>query len=408
MFYAHTPFLILRRKSQTFQDHAQVVVGLICQHRHISSRSTASTCGILEYVIASSYRGMRRQINSKHSVAFREALFSIKNFQVTYQPKHPRHIGNVRAFLRVLPSIASKCNIQIPRLLRVSARSADLNLSLHDVYNKETCTEFHQTLCALLRGFQDSLEKLAGCLSHNIAVQPPKELKSQPFVAEVPSSQEVLESLVGEIRFYGSCLHTIAYGLVIHMHLSTIANLLEQYALNNHVDSWSEEENIADNLSSDFGLFAPPHTSNRMRKPLFFAKACLIRLRLMVQYFEAVDVALKAFRNRPRKPLNFSIKIMTIPSQGQSLEMTPWKDLVVRIFFRDTASAQDAIQMIDELRAKYEHFESAFGNEASLSTGHGFLGGLHCVACMASIISLAPSATIDLVSHALFLLCIRS
>jgi hypothetical protein len=83
--------------------------------------------------------------------------------------------------------------------------------------------------------------------------------------------------------------------------------------------------------------------------------------------------------------------------------MTHWKDLVGWIFFHDTASVEDAIQMIDELRAKYEYFDqSIFSDDASLSTGHRFLGGLHCVTCMASIISVNP------VSHVLFLLCIPS
>jgi hypothetical protein len=36
----------------------------------------------------------------------------------------------------------------------------------------------------------------------------------------------------------------------------------------------------------------------------------------MVQYLEAIDVALKVFQFCLREPLNFSIKIMTIPSQG--------------------------------------------------------------------------------------------
>jgi hypothetical protein len=191
---------------------------------------------------------MQRQINSKYSVALCDALFSIKDFQVAFQPKKPQQIGNIRPCHPLLQNVIS-------HLLQVADHSSHLTPSLDDVYNNERCTKFHQMLCALLCGFQDSLAKLAGDLSHNVAVQ--QDLKS-PLVKEASPSQEVLESLVREIHFYGLCLHIITYSSVIHLHLSTIANLLEQYALNNHVDSWSEEENIVDNSSSNFRLFTPP------------------------------------------------------------------------------------------------------------------------------------------------------
>jgi hypothetical protein len=138
--YTCTSFFILRWKSQSFQDHAHVLVDLICQCK-LTLSSTASTIGIVEYVIASSYRRMQRQIKSNSSATFCEALFSVEDFQMTSPPKRPGDIGNIRTFLRILPFVASRCDIRIPGLLRVT--NCSVNPSVDDVYNNETCTEFH-------------------------------------------------------------------------------------------------------------------------------------------------------------------------------------------------------------------------------------------------------------------------
>jgi hypothetical protein len=381
-------FFILRRKSQTFQDHAHVLVDLIRQCK-LASSSTACIVGIMEYVIASSYRRMQRQIKSKYSVIFLEALFSVKDFQMTSPPNRAQRIGNTRTLLEILPSIASRCDIRIPRLLHITCLSA--NLSLADFYNNETCTEFHRTLCALLRGFRVSLDNFAGCHFHDVAVRPPKDSESESL-QEAQPFQKVLESLVSEIRFYASCLHTIVYSPLMRIHLSTIANLLEQYALDNHVNIWSGEENSVDDLSNDLELFAQPYTS-QTRSPRSVVKSYLKWLRLTVQHVEAIYVALRAFHVDFKEPIDFSIKILTVPSQEQDTEMTPWRRLVGKIFLRDPTSAENTIRVIDLLRSRHKYFESAFGDKASLSTGYGFLGCLHCIAYMTSIISV-PSTPI--------------
>jgi hypothetical protein len=233
-------------------------------------------------------------------------------------------------------------------------------------------------LCALLRHFRDSLNKLK-------FTSPPEHLEepepieeeidaelesllastdhiifqdtdgssseeasslesviSESANSKVPLSREELESLVNEVLLFGVSLHSIAYSpaMAIHMRL------------------------VMDVLGLGRGM----------------AKSYLNWLRLMVSYFEAPYYFWK-LKGVPPKAATISIQVVAVPPQGT--KMTPWRTVMKDVY--NEIKYKKVMKAMNRLLNKAVYgsvYVDAFGKGAPLSTGDGFTGTTHCEGCI--------------------------
>jgi hypothetical protein len=206
----------LHRHSQTFQDHAHVLVDII-NHCRLDEDYHEQ---LMHYVIVKSFLKMRRWILDKqNSKLFLLALHSVQIESIEEEEHFSPDAMLARPeprdapFLDLLSTISEVCDIEIPHLLQVAQQythgTSGIPLSL---YNPQTCREFHQILRALLDGFQAELEVLYDLMDKLKCAPPLNDLKEH----------------IENVYFYGFTLRQAVYSSILKSYASTIMSFLRK------------------------------------------------------------------------------------------------------------------------------------------------------------------------------------
>jgi hypothetical protein len=287
--------------------------------------------------------------------------------------------------LNSVSATAAYCRITIPNL-EAMAKNREGCVQL---YTAETCWEFHQLLCSLLRTFQDSLVAL-------------KEYKKSDGAAK-------LRRQVVKASFLGDMLRLVVYSPGIDEHLKVISGILETERVRAKdkdivVEKWEGEEGEED---TDLHGVQPSTiiVDGRERKALSAWEACRDWLRLLVVHFEAL-IVLSQYINRHNQPTNITIKVIAVPPVEEGSMMLTWRTLLKKYYNDTNPPCADIIATIEALQTCAKDkplppdplhllpkpfpsafFKEKFGENSPLSRGSGFGGVAHCEACLASLMS---------------------
>ncbi len=213
--------------------------------------------------------------------------------------------GNDQLFLDDIPILSKFANTKIPNLEKV-AQAAKGKKSFN-LYNKDTCMEFHELLCEMLERFHRSLDDLK-----NLCKLTSKRRK-QMFEPDLKAIVKQLHQVLA----LGRALRAIVRGSAIQMHLVTISPFLEVKT----GKFWP----MPLEGDSDFHHLKP-YSTDSQGKPLLPWKSYHDWLRLMIHYFDAIHVLDNHLTNLKLSPIDISIKIL-YPSLPDK-EMFPWRDLL--------------------------------------------------------------------------------
>lgn len=168
--------------------------------KYLSAEYERAMSGFTEYIIAKCFPKIDRRINHPvYSLPFFDALMSI--VAVPFILTQTDIDQSDADFLFMLPHIASEFNIEVPHLMQIAQSHINSDRSLPlPFYNAETSTEYHQVLCAVLKGFSQSLATLTDYMRTKLY-------------------RETLDTHVHDVKIYGLSLLTIARGKVIETHL---------------------------------------------------------------------------------------------------------------------------------------------------------------------------------------------
>jgi hypothetical protein len=324
---------------------------------------------------------MHQRCLNKASQSFFDEILSVKDPKPA-SSKAPSVVSEKDALLlRSIPSFLGMCgDIKAPCLSEVAQNYIDgrnpMGTAL-SIYDKRTCSEFHDLLCALLRGFRDSLHSLNEGSTKSISL-------------------EVLQKRVDAVQLYGMALQVMAYSNIIEQHVSSIVKSLlikphdsdsdsDSDAFEDGEDEWGEQEEEDGEQDDAKKPIDDEDTDVALVRAMDDRPAALLEwLRLIISHFHSVKLV-----SMDGAPLR-SLTVVAVPHQGQS--MIPWKDLM-RSLFGDKARAY--IELIEELQKPKEgadkkktnlntssHFKKFFGDKGRLSTGV-FCGTVHCELCLA-------------------------
>jgi len=217
--------------------------------------------------------------------------------------------GNDQLFLDDIPILSKLANTKISNLGKM-AQAAKENKPFN-LYNKDTCMEFHELLCEILERFHQSLNDL-------------KDLRKLTFTkrkSKLEIGQSELDAIVeklNQVLAFGRALRAIVRGSAIQMHLTTIAPFLEVKT----GKFWPMPH-------EDDTEFHPlkPYSTDRRGEPLLPWKSYHDWLRLMIHYFDAIHVLDNHLMTLKSSTVDISIKILypSLPDQ----EMLPWRDLLL-------------------------------------------------------------------------------
>jgi hypothetical protein len=188
---------VIDRGKETFDSHVWILSNLINQ-------SKTDAAPLQRYVVAACVRKIyKRMSNAKLSKPFTDRLFKVTAFTIPELPKVAPSAVEAsydEPFLRiVLPRLQPFLTKPTPNLLQ----QADAALSLEGYYTEDTCIEFHDMFCDLLRCFE---EKLA-------------ELNSQRGTAVTP---QAIEACMTAILHCGEALLYVSRGSALERHLKVI------------------------------------------------------------------------------------------------------------------------------------------------------------------------------------------
>ena len=222
--------------------------------------------------------------------------------------------GNDQLFLDDIPILSKLANTKIPNLGKMAQAAKEKKP--FNLYNKDTCTEFHELLCEILERFHQSLNDL-------------KDLRKSTFTKrklKLKIGQSELDKIVeqlNQVLAFGRALRAIVRGSAIQTHLTTIAPFLEvktgKFWPMPHEDD------------TEFHPLKPYSTDSR-GEPLLPWNSYHDWLRLMIHYFDAIHVLdnhLMTLNSSTLESstLDISIKILypSLPDQ----DMLPWRDLLL-------------------------------------------------------------------------------
>lgn len=188
---------------------------------------------------------------------------------------------------------------------------SELHTKPSEVYNKETCVEFHTLLCTLLSLFYDSL----------IRLQTLQKSKDRPRDVE-----KIRNELIS-IRVVGVALRATVKGAEIEKHLKNIEHLLvaDYHNGESGTATVTIEESESDEDVTESDALKP--SSMHHGKPLLLWQSYKDWLRLLVIYFDASHILEKHLKTYGSRN-NIDIDIMVLAPSDPDSEMLPWKKLL--------------------------------------------------------------------------------
>ena len=248
------------------------------------------------YIVAASFPKMLHRMKIRLSEHYFDCLNGIESgtFGFTEPPciatKKPNDQHPDQNFLDFLPGLRSAANI--PKLL--SVREKCMGIGTHEIYNKETYTEFHNLLCKVFLHFRESLKNL-------------EATQLAAIEAGLLDVERVKIQLL-DVLATGQSFRAMVTGNAIDNHLQNIEHLLV-------VDDGMLWKVAADSEEGDAEFDALKPFSMYLGKPLLPRQSYKNWLRLMVIYFDAEFDFVTTFSKSPTKstsrfwPLPAQLKI---------------------------------------------------------------------------------------------------
>ena len=223
-------------------------------------------------------------------------------------------------FRNNIPILAKLPNIKIPNLEKMAQAAEKENL-----YNKDTCMEFHEILCELLDRFHQSLRKLKGIEKLKVQKrnegQKRKGQKRKEGTGFNQSDLVEIKEHVASVLAFGRALRAIVRGGAIKLHLTTIASFLQVKT----GKSWPMAFEPHDDAEFDL---LKPYSTDVYGEPLLPWKSFHDWLRLMVHHFDAIHVLDNHLTSFPPPELTLDISIKILYPSLQDDKMLPWQDLL--------------------------------------------------------------------------------
>jgi hypothetical protein len=266
------------------------------------------------YVIAADFKKMLSRTNHPVSIHYLACLRLVKarTFAPTEEVATKPYDDNDQLFLDAIPFLANFVVTKIPNLKKMAEAAAENKP--FNLYNKDTCIEFHELLCELLDQFFLALKELKDLEKSKVETR-----KKARKIGE--SDWEVIEALLLRVLFLGQALRAIVRGSSITAHLSTIAPFLQVKT----GKSWPMDYESDSEDNAEFRLLKP-YSTDDSGEPLLPWNSLHDWLRLMVHHFDAIHVLDNHITNLQMSTVNISIKILNPPLQDD--KMLPWKELL--------------------------------------------------------------------------------
>jgi hypothetical protein len=278
-------------------------------------RHSKSHLGILQlYIVAADFKKMLTRMNHTVSTHYLACFQRVKSrsFEPTEEASTKPFDVNDTLFLDDIPILAQIADTKIPNLEKM-AQAAEKKQPFN-LYNKDTCTEFHGLLCEVLGHFHQSLKDLKGV--EKLKVKKRKEDKDRLGQSDLAEIRDQLEKVLA----FGQALRAIVRGGTISVHLATIAPFLEVKT----GKFWPLAHESGDD--AEFRLLKP-YSTDANNELLLPWRSFHDWLRLMVHHFDAIHVLdhhIMSFKSP--SPIDISIKILypSLPDE----KMLPWKQLL--------------------------------------------------------------------------------
>ena len=290
-----------------------------------------------EYIITACFRKMIRRFTHKSlSMPYFESLKLVDMDKIVFhESEHNFSRSDEAFFLEFLPFAVLEKAIptKVPNILRQVnlIQEADKAKAVHSgkppahldkqhkyipIYTKDTYKEFHSLFIDLLVVFEKFLLKL----------------KVIP-----PSRDTTIVNVVYVVKLVGTVLQQLAKGAVLKIHLKTIESSLEEHRRVETIavsmpklneDFKQDEQDEEDERDEDLEAVQPQaqardNYSSIQQMPLH--ESYSEWLKLMLVYFDAIDV-LKRYVTGSRFPFKtIDIKILVSPRTSTSL--LPWRDI---------------------------------------------------------------------------------
>lgn len=263
------------------------------------------------YVVAADFKKMLARMNHPVSSRYLACFQRVKS--MTFEPikgalmTRKSYGGNDQLFLDHIPFLAQVADTKIPNLEKTA--QAAMKKEPFNLYNEDTCMEFHELLCELLERFHQSLKKLKNV----------QKLKVKERKEGAHSDQAEIVKALNQVLALGVALRAMVRGGAIEVHLATITPFLEVMTGKFWPLAHKSEED------AEFHLLKPYSTDGR-NEPLLPSKSYHDWLRLMVHHFDAILVLDNHLISLDLPPTEISIKIL-YPSLPDD-KMLPWKQLL--------------------------------------------------------------------------------
>jgi hypothetical protein len=345
------------RGKESFDTHVWILETLLTRtrisrpnNRDDDSKPDSDVDIFQYYIIAASFPKMiNRMKNKLISTSYYDCLQHLTTFPFIPPKELKKGRGNHDAsFVNAIPILAEYSRTKIPFLKEFAkTRISDsedptkkrLQHQLSDIYNKDTCIEFHLLLCEYLAKFKVSLDCLQelklkekgdkkpeekGELILNDDLEklqkPEKEGDQKP---EEEKGKVILDAL-RDVHIAGYYLRTMVTSSVIEAHLQSIESYLE-------VDtrkSWTPDPDLEDSEDADLAEFQRFKPSSKRRGEVVSTwESYRDWLRLMVHYFDAAEELTSHVKTIGKDLDTISISILSPPQSDNSI--LPWFDLLI-------------------------------------------------------------------------------
>ena len=284
------------RRKETNGSHAWML-GKLARHYSVFQ----------ECVVAACFEKILFRMQSQFSTPYYNAILSLPdpNFKETLLEPGKKEIEMEKTFCSALPDLvkAKLIGTSVTNLLAVIPDSK----GFVELYTKDTCQEFHQLFCELLKCFFESLTTL-------------KSLKEP--------DRPVLDAAVRNVAIYGEALQMMAGGVGIQRHFQIVEGELCKFHHKRTRDVLNQTEALQNAVTEeeleDVELQSVQPFFIRDGKALPMWKAAKDWLKLMVVHFDAIKIV-SAHCNSALET-KFTIKILLAPEPDP--KMLTWKDLL--------------------------------------------------------------------------------
>jgi len=324
---AHADILYDNSGPTTLAEHLWILGKLLVMKDPPGDGSPAADITGLErlqyYIIATCYRKMERRLGHKTlSQPYIHSLKQVKDVpfnESLWEQPSTREIASDRSFLLFLLNVIHQLRTPIPHI-HEQAKLVAANQEFQ-LYNENTCKEFHFLFLELLQGFQRSLENLK---KHGDSAGVTSNCDNNQF------REYVVTALLN-----GFALQTIAKSAALRMHLRTIEAKLVDHRRpdmsmlmpggNAETDEKQDEEQ--DERDEELEAVQPSAISmeENVPVPVPLWKSYRNWLKLMVVYFDAAHTLVNYIAGTTFNNRRISLKILVAPLTDTA--SLPWREL---------------------------------------------------------------------------------